>query len=203
MMLGMPRITESRRAQQRQRIVDAMITCMRRQGLAKTSMADVSEESGLSAGAIYGYFAGKDELLLAVAMRALESHSEAVAELSRRRPVPPPSQILRALLGEVPQEALEGGVLLQVWAAAVQHDGMRDAVLVVFSTLDERVGAYLRAWFAQTGREDPAASARRAGPALTALTQGFLLRASLTGRRDVDAFVEAVGALLDPDASHR
>jgi len=203
MMLGMPRISESRRIQQRRRIVDAMLACMRRQGLSKTSMADVSQESGLSAGAIYGYFAGKDELLLAVAMRALESHGETLAELSRRRPVPPPSRILRALLSEVPEEALEGGVLLQVWAAAVQHEDMRDAVLVVFSTLDERVGAYLHAWFTQIGREDPAESARRAAPALTALTQGFLVRASLTGRRDVDAFVESVGALLDPDAPLR
>ena len=61
----MPRLTPERRAAQRQRIVDAARTAMLRDGLQATSMARVIEESGLSAGAIYGYFASKDELAAA------------------------------------------------------------------------------------------------------------------------------------------
>ena len=59
----MPKATEEHRATQRQRILDAAITVIQRKGLASTTMGEIIKESGLSAGAIYGYYAGKDELI--------------------------------------------------------------------------------------------------------------------------------------------
>src|SRR5260221_10200553 len=42
------------------------MTCFARQGYRATSMDDVVRESGLSVGAIYSYFASKEELFLAL-----------------------------------------------------------------------------------------------------------------------------------------
>ena len=94
----MPRLTPERRAAQRQRIVDAARTVMLREGLPGTSMAQVIEESGLSAGAIYGYFASKDELVLGVALDVISTRLSGMDELAARRPVPPPAKLLADLL---------------------------------------------------------------------------------------------------------
>ena len=63
----MPRITAERREERRQQIIQATLRCAIRLGLHHVTMAEVISESGLSAGAVYGYFATKDELLTAVA----------------------------------------------------------------------------------------------------------------------------------------
>ena len=53
----MPRISDARRKAHREKIVHALLASVTEKGIADTSMADVIERSGLSAGAIYGYFA--------------------------------------------------------------------------------------------------------------------------------------------------
>lgn len=61
----MPRLTEDRRSQQRQRILNAARLCYARQGFQATTMAMIIREAGLSAGAVYGYFSSKQDLGLA------------------------------------------------------------------------------------------------------------------------------------------
>ena len=63
----MPRIGEARRSAQRRRILDAAMACFERSGLDKASMHDIVDESGMSVGAIYRYFDGKEAIVEAVA----------------------------------------------------------------------------------------------------------------------------------------
>lgn len=48
---------------QRERIILAAIACIARKGIDGTSMADIWKEAGLSAGALYVHFKGKDDLV--------------------------------------------------------------------------------------------------------------------------------------------
>ena len=50
----MPKVTDEYRVARRDEIIDVAIRCFLRQGYARTSVADLVAESGLSAGAIYG-----------------------------------------------------------------------------------------------------------------------------------------------------
>ena len=68
----MPKVTDAYRVARRDEIIDAALRCFAEKGYQRTSMADVIDEPGLSAGAIYGHFAGKKELFAAVAGRVLE-----------------------------------------------------------------------------------------------------------------------------------
>jgi len=63
----MPKITAAHEQQRREQILAAAMTCFARQGYHATSMDDVVRESGLSVGAIYSYFASKEDLFLAIA----------------------------------------------------------------------------------------------------------------------------------------
>lgn len=66
----MPRITEERRSANRQAIVDAARRCFARDGFHQTSMPDLLAEAGISAGAFYRYFAGKEDLIREIAREA-------------------------------------------------------------------------------------------------------------------------------------
>ena len=64
---GMPRLTPERRAMRRDQVLRAAVRCVIRSGFQGLTMSEVIAESGLSAGAVYGYFASKDALLAALA----------------------------------------------------------------------------------------------------------------------------------------
>lgn len=95
----MPKVSEEHAAARRSQILDAAIDCFARTGIHRTTMRDVFRESGLSPGAVYTYFFGKDDLVRAVAERVLEMPS---------------------------LDARAGRVAIQLWAEAL-FDPMLDA----------------------------------------------------------------------------
>jgi AcrR family transcriptional regulator len=68
-----PRVTLQHKQEVRARILDAAESLFSKQGYHDTSMDEIVGESGLSKGAIYGYFGSKDELFLALQQRQLET----------------------------------------------------------------------------------------------------------------------------------
>jgi AcrR family transcriptional regulator len=61
----MPRITAAHEQAVRSRIVDSALRVFAEKGYHDATIADVVRDSGLSVGAIYTYYRGKDELFLA------------------------------------------------------------------------------------------------------------------------------------------
>lgn len=62
----MPKVNQAHLDARRQQILDAARTRFADYGFARTSMADIVAEAGLSTGAIYRYFRSKEELVIAV-----------------------------------------------------------------------------------------------------------------------------------------
>jgi len=54
--------------------------CFSRNGLERTSIADITAESGLSPGSIYAHYRGKAELVQAAARRALADRAAVIGE---------------------------------------------------------------------------------------------------------------------------
>ena len=71
-MTPRPDVSEERRAQ----IIEAALACFTRKGYVNTTMDDIVAESGLSKGAIYWYFKGKDDLFKAAANSVMERVAE-------------------------------------------------------------------------------------------------------------------------------
>jgi AcrR family transcriptional regulator len=57
---------EEKKAQTRQRLLEAARTVFAKQGFARSSLDQVAEEAGLTKGAVYSNFANKEDLVLAV-----------------------------------------------------------------------------------------------------------------------------------------
>jgi AcrR family transcriptional regulator len=80
----LPKISPAHEQQRRSQILDAAMACFARQGYHATSMDDVVRESGLSVGAIYTYFASKEDLFLALSDARAEQTLAYLNELFRR-----------------------------------------------------------------------------------------------------------------------
>src|SRR5271154_2755041 len=85
----MPRITDERREARREQILEAARACLQEHGLEAVSMEMIVARSGLSTGAVYGYFKGKDQIINAVITEGTAEMSESLAPILTN-PEPPP-----------------------------------------------------------------------------------------------------------------
>ena len=63
----MPKVTQQYRDARRDHILPPARRCFLRDGFHATSLQDLFGEAGLSSGAVYRYFASKDEVIMAIA----------------------------------------------------------------------------------------------------------------------------------------
>ncbi|WP_448810861.1 TetR/AcrR family transcriptional regulator [Agromyces bauzanensis] len=187
----MPKVTEAYREARRDEIIAAALRCFAGRGFQRTSMADIIAESGLSAGAIYGHFAGKKELFAAVAGRVLDSRRGELQ--ARRREGPPlsPGQVMATLIDGMRREPFSG-VLLQLWAEAAIDQEMREPVHEVLMTVRATVQAAFAEWAAaEPGRVDgdPVEWAARLTPVALGLMPGFMVQRAIASDFDEDAYL--------------
>jgi len=71
-----PKVTREYKQAVRNRLLKAAETLFSRKGYYDTSMDEIVAESGLSKGAIYGYFKSKEELFIALQDKQLEASLE-------------------------------------------------------------------------------------------------------------------------------
>jgi AcrR family transcriptional regulator len=67
-LVGAPAVVPHDTAAPAQRLIEAAADCLARWGIAKTTVDDVARAAGVSRATVYRYFAGKDDLVLAVAL---------------------------------------------------------------------------------------------------------------------------------------
>jgi len=194
----MPRVTEAYRTARRDEILQAALRCFAEKGYQRTSMADIIEESGLSAGAIYGHFAGKKELFAAVAARVLEARtSDLEARRAQGEPLTP-GEVIATLLDGMRREPFSH-VLVQLWAEAAVDPDIRALAQGVLARLRGAVQARIAEWAAaEPGRVDgdPDAWAARLAPVVLGLGPGFMIQRELVDDFDEAAYLAALPELL-------
>lgn len=181
------------------RIEQAALECAHRKGLATLSMADIIAESGLSAGAIYGYYKGKDEILAALATRLVGGRVAVLDQMAAREPVPHPVEGLLEFMGTVSGPLRDGGLVVQIWGLSSHSESIGAIARDSYEQMVEHLGAYLAAWYRQAqGLSDEGGMQAAAAilPAVIALMQGWLFKVPMEGTRDDDAYLAAVAVLL-------
>lgn len=203
----MPKVTEAHRVAKRDHIVDAALRSFMRKGFTRTSMADIITESQLSAGAIYSYFTGKDEIFTAVAERVMGRRIGEVSELNRLGEITGPSDIIASFLRGMLREGF-APVVVQLWGEATVDDNLRAIVNTVIHRLRSTVTAALLQWAEQNPDAvagDVQQWASRIATVLTGFGPGFLLQAVLIDDFDIDgalaALREVVAGYQFPDGA--
>jgi TetR/AcrR family transcriptional regulator, transcriptional repressor of aconitase len=77
----MARVTEAHVEARRNQILDAAWGCFARHGYHQTTMQDIATDAGISAGAIYRYYASKEAVLAAITERNTERYAELLADI--------------------------------------------------------------------------------------------------------------------------
>ncbi len=131
----MPRVSAAHEQHVRERIVRAAIGVFSDKGYHRATMQDVVRVSGLSVGAIYTYFAGKDELFLASCTLSMErGFGELGDRLARGGTTADKLAIaigffIDSIDPADPDEPGEATYLVQAWAEAGQSATVREALI--------------------------------------------------------------------------
>lgn len=189
----MPRISEERRRAQRQRILDAAMTCFEQAGPDGTAMQDIVAASGMSAGAIYRYFDSKEAIIEAVAADRHEHERDLVRTAIATGGPDALKQFLNAYFDWVadPEEARRRRVTVHVWARAQHDERLRRIVTEGLAPLGDVEQAL--AGVPLPDGVEPAMFAR----VLLAIIQGFLLQRSWEPDLDPGRYRDTVTSLLD------
>ena len=196
----MPRITAARASEQRERILDAALTCFAREGFHAATVQDIVAKSGLSPGAIYGYFKGKTEIAMAIAS---ERHTMERRRMEFALAAPDIDTSLQRLLdGFVlelrnPAERRWRHLAVQLWAESLSNPRLkREALGGVSQAVDvlSRMIAQAQSRGSWPKRLDPAYAAR----VMIAILQGVSLQRAWDDRVDVERFAVALRMMLDP-----
>ncbi len=190
----MPKITETKREERRQQILDAALRCFSRDGFHATTTADIVRESGLSQGALYLYFATKDDIVVALAddrhqgevfLNALaKSEQDPVAGL----------MLLVELYGKTLGDGRRADmrrVGIQGWAEALRNPRIHESVVEGFSAVRGAIVELIQRG-QRAGQIRPEVEADAAARAMIAIFQGLVLQLAWGETVNLSAF----GALI-------
>ncbi|WP_053733851.1 TetR/AcrR family transcriptional regulator [Nocardia sp. NRRL S-836] len=180
MEVRLPRLTDARKELRRAQITEAAVRCFGRSGLERTSIADITAESGLSTGSIYAHYRSKADLVQAAARATLAKRAEVLGEYARNENPPSPDDLLARMTGAIdPVEARFG---VQIWAEATTDPVIGRIVTDMIDQLRAMVHDCTTAWLVKAEGGDPATAREQAAPVagrVIALYLAALLQAAL------------------------
>ncbi|MBP3089399.1 TetR/AcrR family transcriptional regulator [Corynebacterium sp. sy017] len=191
----MPRLTKARQEAQRQRIIDATVAVIQKNGFAASSMAAIIKQSELSAGAVYGYFASKDELFEAAVEQILVDKLD-VLETPLNGHIPAPSEMLPQFFRTTYGDNTDIGIsAVQVWGQALSDEKMKKIVQRVFTQFHSALENYLTQWHEQEKTPHAQEKAQEIVQAIIALIQGLLVQHAVLNA-DIDTLAAALEKIL-------
>lgn len=129
----MPKVSLAHEAEVRARIASAALRVVARKGYRRATVQDVVGESGLSVGAIYTHFKGKDELFLATCDRLAEQGLADLASLlvAGQSTAHKLAIAVRFFVDTIDLHGDAPGqiTLVQAWAEADQEPGVREMLV--------------------------------------------------------------------------
>ncbi|MFE7566042.1 TetR/AcrR family transcriptional regulator [Streptomyces sp. NPDC057539] len=198
----MARVSQEHLDARRRQILDGAARCFARNGFHATSMQDVLREVDLSAGAVYRYFGGKEELIAAIVTEALDTVQGSFEEAALQRPPEPPDVLIagvmeRVLAGRDMWHGEDGfpRLLIQVWTETLRNDKlaalMRDGYDRVREAWIKVVEAYQEAGLMRA--DVPASDVART---MIAAAQGFAAQQALFGEVPIEVLRNGLRGLM-------
>ncbi|WP_328497803.1 TetR/AcrR family transcriptional regulator [Streptomyces sp. NBC_00414] len=210
----MARVSQEHLDARRRQILDGAARCFARNGFHATSMQDVLKEVNLSAGAVYRYFSGKDELIAAIVTEVLGGIRGAFEDAARHSPPPMPDVLVGLVLTQVLGMGGQAGkygltwdgeasfprLMVQVWT-----ETLRDSELS--AVLREGFGTVRDAWvrivegYQEAGLMRADVPAEHVARTLIAAAQGFAAQQALFGTAPAEVLQDGLRALMSMGAA--
>lgn len=144
----MPKVSDEHREWRRKQILDGARDCFIRKGFHQTSMTDVFEASGLSSGAVYGYFRSKDEIIAEIADEVLARVDLVFGQSLSDESPPSLDQMLLRVLGAVEELGFDdrefARLAPQVWVEASRNPALGEPVRSEYKRLRGQMADVIR-----------------------------------------------------------
>jgi TetR/AcrR family transcriptional repressor of uid operon len=196
----MPKLKPDTQRARRERILDAAEICFARWGFHRCTMHDICKEAGISAGALYVYFASKEDLIAGLAERDRGGFQDRFA------PIAEATDILGALraIGEqyfVDEPAHKRLMCIEIGVESTRNEKVGE----IFRSVDTYVHGSFRELFErleQQGRIAPSLDTATAAELVAVIGDGMMWRRAtdpdFSPVKLMPAVVELVGWLLNP-----
>ncbi len=181
----MPKISDEQRQARRDQILAAAWRCFSRRGIHATSMEEIIREADLSAGAVYLYYKGKDDLILAaVSTYMAELRGLLLPILSKGEMLGPPEfarEITAAILSHTQQKELDlNGIILMCWSEAQSNAKVKELIAGFQLKYREGLTRIVRQWQKRRCLSN-AGKPEDIGKALLSFFLGFIVQSALLG----------------------
>ena len=194
----MPKVTDQYRDARRDQILNAARRCFLRDGFHATSMLDLFAEAGLSSGAVYSYFASKDDVITAIAEENMRDVVTMIHDVASGQPDRSVGTILADILNILQaKDAQDGlaGLAVLAWSEALRNPVLANRFADLFAQMRADLTEVVRnhQGAGNLPRQVPAESL---AAALISVVPGYILQLAALGPAAVDGVPTAVEALL-------
>jgi AcrR family transcriptional regulator len=193
----MPKVSQEYRDARRDQILAAAKRCFLRDGFHETSMQDLFAESGLSSGVVYRYFAGKEDMILAIAEENMRDVVSLIHTLAASRHGDGMGAALAEVLEVVRDKHAQselGAMAVLVWSEALRTPSLAKQFDAALTQMRADLADVVRGYQARGGLPR-AASPDALAALLMAIVPGFILQLAMFGDRAVAGVPDAARAL--------
>ncbi|MFE1190350.1 TetR/AcrR family transcriptional regulator [[Kitasatospora] papulosa] len=201
----MARVSQEHLDARRRQILSGAAHCFARNGFHSASMQDVLKEVGLSAGAVYRYFAGKEDLIAAIADEAFGGIRRAFEEAAESAPPPTPDVLLGRVLRGVFEGQMYGlerracaALVVQVWAETLRNDRLSNTLAEGYAGMRVAWAGLVEAYRA-AGLMPSGVPADDVARTMIATAQGFIAQEALFGGVEPGVLENGLRALMSMD----
>ncbi|KUN75201.1 hypothetical protein AQJ64_43345 [Streptomyces griseoruber] len=201
---SMPKVSQEYLDARRAEILSAARRCFVRNGFHATTMQDVLRESGLSTGAVYRYFAGKQDMIVAIAEENLGEVVAEVRKLADQRPTVGIGEALADLFEVIKAKHAENGfaaLTLLVWSESLYIPALTERIKATIVEACAEVVKIVRE-HQNAGALPQGATAEELAQLIATIMPGFILQLTVLGPSGVDGLPDAARALWPGGERH-
>lgn len=182
----------------RRHILDAARRCFIRNGFHATTVQDILAEAEVSAGGMYRYFRGKDDIIAAIVAEALSEVARTFEGADTENPPPLDGIVDLVLNVETPPLANtpeSARLLVQIWSESLRSPSLAAQLSDVMAESRAVIGG-LVAQHQQRGLIPDDTHPEDIARVLIALFDGFMVQSAMYGNANPSAFRAGLRALM-------
>jgi len=181
----LPKITEKQRDARREQILAAAWKCFHSRGIHATSMEQIIRESGLSAGAVYLYFKGKEALILSAIGTQMTAVREQVLPLLEKDEPATPTEFIQEVTESIARFTSRKGidlnaVILMCWSEAQTNPKVKSLIRSYQKDYRKSLSKLVERW-QKKGLIEAKADPDDVAKAMLSFLLGFIAQSALIG----------------------
>ena len=195
----MPKVNEAYLEARRNEILDAALVAFARNGFQESTIQDIAREAGVSHGAIYRYFASKDDIIEAVARGDPQGRAQSFT--AEEHDADPIQELISLMQDHThkhgrPENVVEGRLRMEIFSTALRSPRIGAVVRDLWEDVVGRFSAIVRRGQEQ-GTINPALDTAAVARVITALHDGIYMHQTIDPSLDPSALEEVIDAVLD------